>query len=79
VARVGPMTADDYAALEARVSELELQMRHILPSKIDALAYGLSLVHEDVRAIRETVEGHDGRFDAVDRSLAEILSRLPAE
>jgi hypothetical protein len=54
-------------------------MRHILPFKIDALAYGLSLVHEDVRAIRETVEGHDGRFGAVDRSLAEILRRLPAD
>jgi hypothetical protein len=43
-------------------------------------------MHEDVRAIRTTVEGHDRRFDAIDRrfdaidqSLTEILRRLPAE
>jgi hypothetical protein len=49
------------------------------------VGYGLLLVHEDVRALRETVTGHDARFDAVDQSLAdlrrlliEILGRLPA-
>jgi hypothetical protein len=45
------MTAD-YAALEARVAELEQQMRHMLPARIDAVAYGLSLVHEDLRAFQ---------------------------
>jgi hypothetical protein len=50
------MTAD-YAALEARVAELEQQIRHMLPARIDAVAYGLSIVHEDLRAFRsEMVE-----------------------
>jgi hypothetical protein len=31
------MTAD-YAALEARVAELEQQMRHMLPAKVDAVS-----------------------------------------
>ena len=52
--------------------------------KLDALAQGLSDLHEDVRALRQTVEA---RFDALDRQLAdvddeqlaEILRRLPAE
>lgn len=49
--------AADYDALEARVAELEQQMRHWLPARIDAVAYGLSLVHEDLRAFRgEMVE-----------------------
>jgi hypothetical protein len=68
-----------------QVSELERQMQHVLPSKVDDVAYGVSLVHEDAKAIRETVTGHDGRFDAIDQrfdaidqSLAEILRRLPA-
>lgn len=80
----------DYAALEARVAELEQQMRQILPGKMDAVAYGLSLIHEDARAIRTTVEGHgtrfdaidrrfdaaDARFDTIDRALDEILRQL---
>jgi hypothetical protein len=41
------------------------------PETIDAVAYALSLVHEDVRAIRQTVTGHDARFDAIDQSLAD--------
>jgi hypothetical protein len=32
------MTAADYAALEARVSELEHQMRQVLPHRADAVA-----------------------------------------
>ncbi len=71
------MTAD-YAAPEARVAELEQQMRHILPAKIDARSYGVSLVHEDVRAIRATTERQDGRFDRIDATLTEIIRRLPA-
>lgn len=83
------MTADyDYAALEARVADLEQQMRHVLPQKIDAVAYGLSLMHEDVRAIR----GEHGAMLELQaealrhvaetqaqhgQALAEILRRLP--
>ena len=60
----------DYAALEARVAELERQMRHVLPAKIDAANYAISLVHEDTRAIRDTLERHG-------TLLEEILRRLP--
>jgi hypothetical protein len=83
------MTAD-YAALEARVAELEHQMRHILPPKIDAVAYGLSLVHEDLRTFREKAEPALDRMEArLDRhgellgsltdQVAEILRRLPEQ
>ena len=65
------MTAD-YAALEARVAELERQMRHVLPGKIDAANYAISLVHEDTRAIRDTLDKHG-------TLLEEILRRLPPE
>jgi len=59
--------AADYAALEARVAELESQMRHVLPAKIDGVSFGLGLVHEDLRAFREETRA----------TLAEILRRLP--
>jgi Flp pilus assembly protein TadB len=80
--------AADYEALEARVADLEQQIRHVLPAKIDAVAYGLSLMHEDVRAIR----GEHGAMLELQRealrrvaetqaqhgqALAEILRRLP--
>jgi len=45
------MTAD-YAALEARVADLEQQIRQMLPGKIDAVSYEVSLVHEATQAIR---------------------------
>jgi uncharacterized coiled-coil protein SlyX len=51
------MTAD-YAGLEARVSELEQQVRYMLPVKIDAVSYGVSLVHEDTRYLREQSDIH---------------------
>ncbi len=84
------MTAD-YAALEARVAELEQQIRQILPAKIDAVSYGLSLVHEDTRAIRETLDRHGAILEQMGNILAqhetsqvrqrelleEILLRLP--
>jgi hypothetical protein len=79
------MTAADYAALEARVAELERQMRHVLPSKIDAVSYGLGLVHADTQHIRETQDIHtaalerqETRLDRHGELLAEILRRLPA-
>jgi hypothetical protein len=68
--------AADYAALEARVADLENQMRNIIVHKVDAVAYAVSLVHEDVRATRDAVEGHGARFDALDRALDEVLREL---
>jgi hypothetical protein len=53
----------DYAALEARLAGLEQQMRRILPAKIDAVAYGLSLVHEDTRAMRGQLGRHGEQLD----------------
>jgi hypothetical protein len=71
----------DYAALEARVAELEQQMRHILPARIDAVAYGLSLVHEDLREFRgemgERLGSIEIRLDRHGELLGEILRRLP--
>jgi hypothetical protein len=43
--------------LERRIEWLEEQMRHVLPQKVDAAAYGASLVHEDVREIKRTLAG----------------------
>jgi hypothetical protein len=82
--------AADYAALEARVTELERQMRHVLPAKIDAVAYGLSLVHDDLRAFRgemsafreetqATLDRHGAMLEDHGRMLGEILRRLPGE
>lgn len=75
--------------LERRVEQLEEQVRHVLPAKIDAVAYGLSLVHEDLRAFRdetrttlaqhgEQLAGVDRRLDRHGEMLTEILRRLPA-
>ena len=85
------MTAD-YAALEARVAELEHQVRHILPAKVDAVSYGVSLVHADTQHIRETQDIHTAALERQETRLdrhgemlgmladqvAEILRRLPA-
>ena len=57
--------------LERRVEQLEDQVEHALPAKIDAVAYLLSVVHEETRAIRQTLDGHS-------QMLQEILRRLPA-
>ena len=58
--------------LERRVEQLEEHVRHTLPAKIDAVACGLSLVHEDTRAIRQTQQRHG-------ELLEEIVRRLPAD
>jgi hypothetical protein len=78
------MTAADYAALEARVAELEQQVRHMLPAKIDAVGYGVGLVHADTQYIRETQDIHtaalgrmESRLDRHGEMLGEILRRLP--
>jgi prevent-host-death family protein len=81
--------AADYAALEARVADLEQQMRHVLPGKIDDVAYAVSLVHEDVRVIREEVGAFRNATQATlgrqsemlgahGEMLEEILRRLPS-
>jgi hypothetical protein len=81
------MTAD-YAALEARVADLEQQMRHMLPQKIDAVSYGVGIMHAEMNE-RLDVQGeqlgrielrlgeHGERLDSIDSRLAEILRRLP--
>jgi hypothetical protein len=57
--------------LELRVDQLEEQVERGLPAKIDAVAYLLSVVHEETLAIRQTLDGHT-------QMLQEILRRLPA-
>lgn len=79
------LTAATGEELEHRVEQLEELARFTLPAKIDAVAYGLSLVHGDVRAIRETLDGHGEQLRQHGemltdhgRMLEEILRRLPA-
>jgi hypothetical protein len=63
--------------LERRVEQLEEQVRHQFPAKLDAVAYGVSLVHADTQAIRETLAGHGQALDSHREMLQEILRRLP--
>ena len=56
--------------LELRVEQLEEQVDHALPAKIDAVAYLLSVVHEETRAIRQTLDAHG-------QMLQELLRGLP--
>jgi DNA repair exonuclease SbcCD ATPase subunit len=77
--------------LERRVEQLEEQLRRELPNKVDAVAYGLSLVHADTQAIREalarqgeTLTEHGAALTQQIETLAEhgtllqeILRRLP--
>jgi hypothetical protein len=63
--------------LERRVEQLEGQVRHQFPAKIDAVAYGVSLVPADTQAIRETLAEHGQAFDSHGEMLQEILRRLP--
>jgi hypothetical protein len=62
------MTAE-YAALEARVAELERQMRHVLPAKIDAVSFGVGLVHEEIRQVRETQDIHTAALERLETRL----------
>jgi hypothetical protein len=65
--------AADYAALEARVAELEQQIRHILPVKIDAMNFGISVLHDEARAFREET---GTRFDQLEARLGGVESKL---
>lgn len=58
--------AADHAALEARVAELEQQVKQILPHKIDAVSYGVGVMHADMRE----------RFDDQAERLNRIELRL---
>jgi hypothetical protein len=58
--------------LERRVEQLEEQVERALPAKIDAVAYLLSVVHEETRAIREMLDGQH-------QMLQEILRRQPGD
>ena len=54
--------------LERRVEQLEEQVERALPAKIAAVAYLLSVVHQETRAIREILDGQG-------QMLQEILRR----
>jgi len=69
------MTAD-YAGLETRVSELERQMKHELPYRIDAIAFGVGLIHQDTVAMRATLDEHTARLDGIATRLDGIDTRL---
>jgi len=71
--------AADYAALEARVADLEQQMRHMLPAKVDAVSYAVSLVHEDTRYLREQSDIHGAALQRLETRLdrhGDLLQRL---
>jgi O-succinylbenzoate synthase len=75
------MTAADCAALEARVTALEHEVRNVLPQKIDAVAFGVSVMHGEMT---ETLGEHGEQLAAIrleqehqGETLAEILRRLP--
>jgi hypothetical protein len=67
--------------LERRGRQLEEQLRHALPAKIDAAACGISLVHEDTRASRREhgalLREHSEALARHGEMLEEILRRLP--
>lgn len=83
--------ADPYSALELRVAGLEHQIRNIFPAKVDAVAYGVSLVHADTQAIRQELgeirgdvhearqiaDGHTSVLAGLSAAVQEILRRLP--
>jgi hypothetical protein len=58
---------DDYAALEVRVAALEQQARQSAADKLDALNFGISALHGELRAFRqetkEQLDGIDRRLD----------------
>ena len=85
------MTADEFAALQQRVTDLETEVRHMLSAKIDAANWAIGRLHEDLRVVRTTQEQHgaviietstkvqamDEQVRVMDGKLDEILRRLP--
>lgn len=81
--------AADYTALEARVAELEHQMRNILPAKVDAISFGVSVMHgemteqfgqmgERLGRIELQLGEHGDRLDSIDRRLDSHEHRFDA-
>ena len=85
------MTADEFAALQQRVTDLETEVRHLLSAKIDAANWAIGRLHEDLRVVRARQEQHgaviietstkvqatDEQVRVMDGKLDEILRRLP--
>jgi len=67
------MTAADYAALEARVTELEQQVRHILPAKVDAVSFGVSVLHGEMTEQFGDVRERLGRLELGQERIGERL------
>lgn len=65
----------DYAALEARVADLEQQIRHVLPYKIDAVSYGLGIMHAE---LRERLDHQGQRLDRIELHLSDHVERIGA-
>lgn len=65
---------DPLTDLTARVARLEEQVWHVLPNKVDAVAYGLGLVRGELHEFREETRATLGRHGEM---LEEILRRLP--
>jgi len=62
-----------------------MQMRHMLPAKVDAVSYAISLLHEDTRYLRDQSDIHGAALQRLETRLAgrgdllrEILRRLPS-
>lgn len=78
-------------SLQDRVARLEHRVDNVIPFKVDAVAYGLSVLHGEVREMHRTLDDHTLRLDDMSETLgdlkrvqgehgemlAEILKRLP--
>ena len=72
------------AAEPAPEPDTETIVRHVLPQRIDAVGFGLSLLHHDVREIRRRqdedrllLESYGDLLRSHGGMLEEILRRLP--
>jgi len=63
--------------LERRVEQLGEQFRRTFPAKIDAVAYGLSLVHEDLRGYRVVGDEVDAESVCSHHSRECLVGRPP--
>ncbi|HEY2639952.1 MAG TPA: hypothetical protein VGI66_08720 [Streptosporangiaceae bacterium] len=65
----------------ARVAELEHHIRNVLRQKIDAVSYGISVMHgemtEQLGDVRERLGRIELALDKQGEQLAEVLCRLP--
>jgi hypothetical protein len=77
------MTANEFAALEQRVTDLGTLVRQMLSAKIDVANWANGQLHEDVRVMRATQEQHgqvivetSTAVRTMNGKLDEILGRL---